>query len=947
MNKKKTLIIVGVCALVLVGALLGWWVIGRNRQGEPATDTGVQPGAPLPTILGTPTPENPNVAGEDDQPEAASTPQLQGTLPALGDLMLETPPSFEELLARYPELAELVQNMDLSSAEEAQLQILYGHLLALYEKEGLEGLQAFMVGSGLLEALNLDPTYLDFVLAYETGGPEAAEALARERQLVTENDELRIILILDTEDSAAVEAELKTLLSARVLQKSGHELEVGIPLETLKVLGSSQQALIRIVKMANLEHVIGVRAPEIFLPNMSPASREGPKVTGVAAWHTQGMTGSGIRVGIIDPEFGGFLDLAGDTLPPQSAIVTFQQAETLNAMYGQHGTACAEIVHAMAPDAQLYLARLDGDFAIGLRKAVDWLLQNDVKIISMSAGSVVGPMDGSGPLADVVNYAIARGVLWVNAAGNSARSHLMLTYTDNNDDGYHDFDEEGVPLLPILLDDSGWIGLNWNDNWGGGASENYDLYLYAANVDGSGLELVTSSRSAQSGRATDKPYEDIGFSGLPVDKSYYLAIRAVETTYPAELKLIGNLVEFALWMPEGSVTTPGDVEHVLTVGATYWRTDRLEDYSSQGPTLDGRRKPDIAAPAGVTVASSEFVPGGFYGTSASAPHVAGAAAVVWSASPDANAAAIRDYLLANALDLGIAGPDTAYGFGRLSLPAVEATQPTDTAVRATVQKVQQKHNVFLAGVKGMVIYATFDIHQFKGRAGTVLVEFFDGASGKALRDKNGDYALESGGVAVWEGFRPAYDVTKFTDFTLFMPYSELELGSGEYQLGFQVTVLDNAGWQILAQSERREFTYRQSAAARASSKINAITVAHNTVREGAAGMKIDVSFEVANLRNREGMIAAYFYFGDDKNRPLRDFNGAYRTDSGYVAVGHDFQPGSDKATYRNMELFIPYSELHMAPGKTYELKFYVVLWDANAGKELAHSDWQYFWISTE
>ncbi|HOU13726.1 MAG TPA: S8 family serine peptidase [Anaerolineae bacterium] len=947
MNKKKTLIIVGLCALVLVGALVAWWTIGRNRQGEPATDTGLQPSAPLPTILGTPTPENPGADGEDSQPDAAPTPLLRGTLPALGDLTLQPPPSFEELLARYPELEELVQNVDLSSAEEAQLQTLYGHLLTLYEKEGLEGLQEFMVGSGLLEALNLDPTYLDFVLAYETGGPEAAEVLARERQLVTENDELRIILILDTEDSTAVEAELKTLLGARMLQKSGYELEVGIPLETLKALGSSQQALIQIVKMENLEHVIGVRAPEIFLPNMSPTSREGPKVTGVAAWHAQGITGSGIRVGIVDPEFGGFLDLAGDTLPPQSAIVTFQPAETLNAMYGQHGTACAEIVHAMAPDAQLYLARLDGDFAIGLRKAVDWLLQNDVKVISMSAGSVVGPMDGSGPLADIVNYAVARGVLWVNSAGNSARSHLMVTYTDNNSDGYHDFDTEGSPLLPILTDGGGWIGLNWNDHWGGGASENYDLYLYAANADGSGLELVTSSRSAQSGRATDKPYEDIGFSGLPADKSYYLAIRAVETTYPAQLELIGNLVDFALWMPEGSVTTPGDVERALTVGATYWRTDALEDYSSQGPTLDGRHKPDITAPAGVTVASPDFVPGGFYGTSASAPHVAGAAAVVWSANPEANAAAIRDYLLANALDLGIAGPDMAYGYGRLSLPAVEATQPTDTTPRATLQKVQQKHNVYLAGVKGMYIYATFDIQQFKGRAGTVLVEFFDRVSGKALRDKNGDYALETGEVAVWEGFSPAYETTQYTDFTLFMPYSELELGSGEYQLSFEVTVLDNAGGQILAQSERREFSYRQSAATRALSQITAITVAHNIVREDAAGMSIKVSFDVANLRNREGMIAAYFYFGDDKNRPLRDFNDAYRTDSGYVAVGQYFQPGYDKATYRNMELFIPYSELHMAPGKKYKLKFYVVLWDINTGKELCHSDWQYFWISTE
>ncbi|MBN2393559.1 MAG: S8 family serine peptidase [Anaerolineae bacterium] len=949
MNKKKTLWVVGICALVIVAILATWWMMGRNRQGEETADAGVQPGAPLPTILGTPTPSDPGAAGDAEQPTAAPTSQVLGDLPIVGDLKLEAPPSFEELLARYPELAELVQNMDLSDADEAQLEALYSHLLILYKKEGVEGLQEFMVGSGLLEALNLDSTYLDFILAYEDGGAEAAEALARDRKLVTENDELRVVLILDTEDTQTVEAEVQHLLDARTLQKSGNELEVGIPLERLRALGSSKDALIRMVQMAHLEHVIGIRAPEIFIPNALPASSEGPEVTGASAWHDRGFTGNGIRVGIIDSGFGGFFDLAGDTLPPPSEIVTFQEAKVLNAMSGQHGTACAEVIHAMAPDAQLYLARLDGDFAIGLRRAVDWLLQNNVQVISMSAASVVGPMDGSGPIAEVVNYATARGVLWVNSAGNSAKSHLVLTYTDNNGDGYHDFNEEGFPLLPIFTGGDGWIGLNWADGWGGGAGENYDLYLYASDVDGSNLELVSSSRNAQSGQAADEPYEDIGFSWLSTDKTYYLAIRAVETTYPASMKLIGNLVEFALWMPEGSVTTPGDVEQVLTVGATYWRTDRLEDYSSQGPTSDGRRKPDITAPAGVTVASPEFALDGFYGTSASAPHVAGAAAVVWGANPDADATGIRDYLLANALDLGSAGPDTAYGFGRLALPAIDAdsAQPTDKETRSALQKVQQKHNVYRAGIKGMNIAVTFDIQHFKGRAGTVLVEFFDRASGEPLRDQNGDYALESGEVAVWEGFSPAYESTKYTSFMLFMPYSELELTPGEYQLSFQVTILDNDGWQVLAQSERSEFSYQRSASSSATSRITAVTVAHNTVRDGVTGMKIRSSFEVVDLRNRQGMASAYFYFGDESNRPLRDFNDRYSTSNGYVAVGRYFEPGYEKATYNNFELFIPYAELHMAPGKTYKLKFYVVLWDVETGKELAHSDWQFFWFKAE
>ncbi|MBC7257048.1 MAG: S8 family serine peptidase, partial [Chloroflexi bacterium] len=61
--------------------------------------------------------------------------------------------------------------------------------------------------------------------------------------------------------------------------------------------------------------------------------------------------------------------------------------------------------------------------------------------------------------------------------------------------------------------------------------------------------------------------------------------------------------------------------------------------------------------------------GEFAGTSASAPHVAGAAALVWGAYPYYSAAQVCAFLEGRAVDMGSLGRDTQYGYGRLSLGA--------------------------------------------------------------------------------------------------------------------------------------------------------------------------------------------------------------------------------------------------------------------------------------
>lgn len=122
-----------------------------------------------------------------------------------------------------------------------------------------------------------------------------------------------------------------------------------------------------------------------------------------------------------------------------------------------------------------------------------------------------------------------------------------------------------------------------------------------------------------------------------------------------------------------TLRSPGSAPAALTVGAVD-KQDRIADFSSRGPNLDGTPKPDITGPgvditAALTTQSEEPSSEGYVsqsGTSMASPHVAGAAALVLQQHPGWNGARLK------ALLTGSAKPDpllNAYqqGAGRVDL----------------------------------------------------------------------------------------------------------------------------------------------------------------------------------------------------------------------------------------------------------------------------------------
>ena len=111
---------------------------------------------------------------------------------------------------------------------------------------------------------------------------------------------------------------------------------------------------------------------------------------------------------------------------------------------------------------------------------------------------------------------------------------------------------------------------------------------------------------------------------------------------------------------EATFTTSADNPYILTVGATD-ANDVLNAWSNTGNNID------LTAPGTVFTTFSGGTYNSASGTSVSSPIVAGAAALVLSVNPSLNGSQVQNILKQSADDLGPAGWDTSYGWGRVNV----------------------------------------------------------------------------------------------------------------------------------------------------------------------------------------------------------------------------------------------------------------------------------------
>lgn len=447
--------------------------------------------------------------------------------------------------------------------------------------------------------------------------------------------------------------------------------------------------------LSRLPGVTGVREATTAYGDLAPPARamsQGLARTGADILGRSANGGAGLVIAILDLGFGSGIEAlqrAGELPPPaRLGTVSFDAASGLagtNA-YGNrtnHGELVAQTVYDYAPRARYIFANYhsEADFVA----AVEHLITLRPDIVVHSNSFIEGPFDGTGMLAQAVDRAAAAGILWFNSAGNYARQHWNGPWADADGDRVLDWADPAWTFARSA-DQPVTFHLSWINE--ASAPTDLDLLLQRRDEATGSWDTVASSRDRQAAGAA--PAERIVNYRSPIPGEFRLRVVHAGGPVPAR-PLTVFLREIALAAAGGSTVsslpTPGDAVGAIAVGAVDWRGDHLKPYSSQGPSDDGRLKPDIVAPTGTRVLSRGAMRG-VGGTSNAAPNAAGAAAVLIATERRAgrrpDAAAVRAMLAERAVDLGDPGPDMQFGVGRVRVsllgPRVTSVLPVPRSV---------------------------------------------------------------------------------------------------------------------------------------------------------------------------------------------------------------------------------------------------------------------------
>lgn len=451
-----------------------------------------------------------------------------------------------------------------------------------------------------------------------------------------------------------------------------------------------------VAALAARPEITNMRAADRWTTNKVDTSEGDITHAAAAARSAFSIDGTGVAIGVISDSVDALADLqASGDLPATVTVLPGQSGVPGTS----EGTAMLEIVHDLAPGADLYFATANGGQA--------QFAQNILDLAAAGCGVIVDDIFyfaeavfQDGIVAQAVDTVAAAGVQYYSSAGNSGNLNdstagvwegdFVATTAPDVVGGLDDAADfgGGNPANEITADTASVFILQWSDPLGGSAND-YDLYL----LDPTLTEVYDLSEDLQDGN--DDPIEGIDSSEfddtgnmlvvlkwdgddrmlhLNANRGQLAMVTAGQTAgHPTARGAFGvaavdwYLTHTGPYPPSNPAPFTG-MEFVETFSSDGPRRIHYEadgtpitpgDFSSSGGEL--RQKPDIAAADGVSTATPGFNP--FFGTSAAAPHAAAIGALMLSLNSSLTPAQVRTIFEDTALDIEAPGPDRDSGFG--------------------------------------------------------------------------------------------------------------------------------------------------------------------------------------------------------------------------------------------------------------------------------------------
>jgi hypothetical protein len=434
------------------------------------------------------------------------------------------------------------------------------------------------------------------------------------------------------------------------------------------------------------------------------------------------VDGTGVKIGVLS---NGVATLAASQASGDLGPVTVLAGQTGT---GDEGTAMLEIVHDLAPGAQLYFASANGGPTVfaqnirSLRAAGCDIIVDDVFYFVETPfqdgqdPAIVSNTNG-GVIAQAVADVTAAGALYFSSAGNQGSKDAGISSCFQGDfvDGgsnallsggtVNNFG--GGTFFDLVQTPSGnATNLYWADPLGASAND-YDLFV----INNAGTAVLQSSTNLQTG--TQDPFEQIPTGAAAGNRVVVFKKTAAAARF-FYLTINANGAGRLNISTEGTTKGHNAVAAAFSVAATpavvlgvpqvpFTSGDAVEAFSADGPrrlffqangtaftpgnfsSTGGlvRQKPDITAADGVSVTGVGGFGSPFFGTSAAAPHAGAIAALIKQAKPAFTAAQIRTALTTSAIDIMAPGVDRDSGAGIIM--AYQALQAAGATGQANLQ----------------------------------------------------------------------------------------------------------------------------------------------------------------------------------------------------------------------------------------------------------------------